>query len=109
MSTFYVLPSRHLLGRQFAEVLGVLFPGLNWPTSAWPDLAEVLGSTALSHLDVFVVFREDLPEDVAPDDALTGTCGAAVGDEVVEVLPGARLTEVNLRRWRVEAPGKAAA
>jgi hypothetical protein len=101
MSTFYVLPSRHQLGRQFAEVLGAVFPGLPWPSLTWPDLAEVLGGTALAHLDVYVVFREDLPEALTPEQALAEACGAEAGDEVVEVTAGTRLTDANIRRWRL--------
>ncbi len=109
MSTFYVLPSRHLLGRQFAQVLGTLFPGLTWPSTTWPDLAEVLGGTALAHLDVYVVYRDDLPDGVAPEEALASSCGAEPGDDVVEVLPGSTLGDVSTRRWRLPMPGQAAA
>jgi hypothetical protein len=108
MSLFYVLPSRPVLGRQFAEILGVLFPGLNWTEATWPDLAEILGSMALAHQDVFVVYREELPEGVAPAEALAAACGAELGDEVIEVLPNSRLSEVEVRRWRLEEEGKAA-
>jgi hypothetical protein len=109
MSTFFVMPSRHQLGRQFAEVLGMLFPGLNWPCSAWPDLAEVLGGTTASHLDVYVVYREDLPEGVVSPETLSGACGAEQGDEVIEVQLGTRLADLAVQRWRLEGPEKAAA
>ncbi|MBI3409474.1 MAG: hypothetical protein HY040_14120 [Planctomycetes bacterium] len=32
MSTFYVMPSRPLLGRLFGDFLSSLFPGLDWST-----------------------------------------------------------------------------
>jgi hypothetical protein len=109
MATFYVFPSRHLLGRHFAEVLGTLFPGLSWPSSAWPDLAEALGTATLSHLGVYVVYREELPDDSGVEEALASACGAEQGDDVIEVHPGSRLTDASVRRWRIEGLGKAAA
>jgi hypothetical protein len=109
MSTFYLLPSRHLLGRQFADVLGTLFSGLNWPSSSWPDLAELLGGAAVTQQDVYVVFRDDLPDGVGAEDGLSIACGAEAGDEVVEVLPGAWLGDVDVRRWRLDGQGRVAA
>src|SRR5947209_5286317 len=91
MSTFYVLPSRALLGQRVAEFLGSVFPGLDWPRTQWRDLAELLGDQALRHADVYVVYREDLPEGMPLDETLVQDCGAAAGDAVVEVALGGRL------------------
>src|SRR6267154_161538 len=62
MSTFYILPSRSLLGQRFAEFLASVFPGLDWQRPEWRDLAETLGADVLRQSDVYVVYREDLPE-----------------------------------------------
>ena len=62
MSTFYVLPSRPLLGERFAGYLQTLFPGLDWAGSAWPELAELLAAAVARHADVYVVHAEDLPD-----------------------------------------------
>jgi hypothetical protein len=100
MSTFYVLPPRPQLGRQFAAFLQTWFPGLDW-TGAWPDLAEALGATAAGRPDVYVVYREDLPEGEDPACALADGFGAAPGDEVVELLPAAGPAKVMTRRWKM--------
>ena len=42
MATFYVLPSRHLLGQRFSELLAATFPGVRDTPWDWPDLAESL-------------------------------------------------------------------
>jgi hypothetical protein len=109
MSTFYVLPSRHELGKQFAEALALVFPGLNWPSSTWSDLAETLATTTGGHIDVFVVFRDDLPDGLSAAAGLSEACGAEAGDDVVEVLPGTRLGATNVRRWRIATERTAAA
>jgi hypothetical protein len=103
MSTFYVLPPRPLLGRRFAAFLTTWFPGLDWQGSAWPDLAETLGAAAGSHPDVYVVYREDLPEGTDPARALAEGFGAEAGDEVIEILPGGGPADVTARRWRLPA------
>src|SRR5437870_1951240 len=40
MAIFYVLPSRHILGQRFSEVLTSLFPYARNTSWDWPDLAE---------------------------------------------------------------------
>lgn len=102
MSIFYVLPSRPLLGQRFAEFLQTVFPGHQWPRDQWCDLAEMLGGQVQQRADVYVVFREDVPEGVALDEAMTRDFGAAPGDEVVEVAPGGRLAVLTARRWKLE-------
>ena len=103
MSRFYLLPSRPLLGERFAGYLKDVFPGLDWPSHGWADLADSLGAVAAGRPDVFVVYREEIPEGEDPATALTDGFGAVAGDEVVEVLPGARAGELSTRRWRLGA------
>jgi hypothetical protein len=102
MSTFYVLPSRPLLGQRFAEFLQAVFPGQQWPREVWRDLAEVLGHEMTHRADTYVVFREDVPDGVALDEAMVRDFGAAPGDEVVEVALGGRLAVLTARRWKLE-------
>ena len=109
MATFYVLPSRPLVGRRVAESLGKLFPGLAWGAADWPDLAELIGATVMGRPDVYVLYREDVPDGMALGDALMQEFGAEPGDEVVEVALGARLSEVGLRRWQAGAEVRPAA
>ncbi len=98
MSTFYVLPSRSLLGQRFAEFLDTVFPGLDWQRPQWRDLAELLGANVPLQADVYVVFREDLTDNTVLDEALVRDFGAAAGDEVVEVALGGRLAVLTSRR-----------
>ena len=108
MSTFYVLPSRSLLGQRFAEFLATIFPGLDWQRAQWRDLAEVLGADVPQQSDIYVVYREDLTEGVL-DEALVRDYGAEPGDEVVEVALGGRLANLTTRRWRLGEESRHAA
>jgi hypothetical protein len=109
MSTFYVLPSRPLLGERFAEFLGSAFPGLAWPRDGWRDLAESLAAELRHRADTYVVYREDVPEGTSVGETLMRDFGAALGDEVIEVALGGRLAALATRRWRLPAgPAQAA-
>ena len=101
MSTFYLLPSRPSLGERFAGYLKTLFPGLDWGSRDWSDLADTLAAVAGTHPDVYVVYREELPEHQDPATALADGFGAVAGDEVIEVVPGKTSVELASRRWRV--------
>jgi hypothetical protein len=109
MSTFYVLPSRSLLGQRFAEFLETVFPGLDWQRPQWRDLAELLGANVPQHPDVYVVYREDLPDNALLDESLMRDFGAEAGDEVVEVALGGRLAILTARRWRLGQASRQAA
>src|SRR5262245_24373645 len=100
MATFFVLPSRPVLGQRFADFLGTIFPGLQWQRPESWDLAESLGHTALRLRDAYVVYREDVPDGESLEEALARDFGAEPGDEVVEVLPGDRFVTLTARRWR---------
>jgi len=101
MSTFYLLPSRPQVGRQFAELLSGLFPGTDWPRADWHDLAEALSTAAMSQPETYVIFAEDLPVGPSLEHGLMEYFGAEPGDEVVEVRPGQHLAEIAVQRWRV--------
>jgi hypothetical protein len=109
MATFYLLPPRPHLGKQFGELLAHLFPGLTWPDSTWNDLAEALGAAAQVNGDRYVVFAEDLPDQLPLDDALALHFGAEPGDEIYSVRAARRLGEVQARRWVFGAAAKKAA
>lgn len=103
MSIFYLMPPRPFLGDRFADFLQTLFPGLAWDSASREDLAELLGDAAAEREDVYVIYRDDFPREVAPAQALMDGFGAEPGDEVVEVRPGSRPGELTTRRWHVQA------
>ena len=100
MATFYVLPSRHLVGQRFGDFLGSMFPGLRWPKADHPELAEAMSMAALGYPDTFVVFREDIAEEDI-EASLLRDFGANAGDWVVEVHIGTRFADVWHQRWSV--------
>jgi hypothetical protein len=103
MSIFYLMPPRPFLGDRFADFLQSLFPGLAWDSTSRTNLAELLGNAAGAREGIFVIYREDLPREESPVQALMDGFGAEAGDEVVEVRPGGRPGEIITRRWRIEA------
>lgn len=100
MSLFYVLPPRPLLGDRLAQYLGSWLPGLDWDAQTRANLCEAVRAAATCRPDVFVIFREELPDGVATSEALRDGYGAEEGDEVIEVRPVAP-GEVSSRRWQV--------
>lgn len=98
MSTFYLLPPRPLLGARFADLLTAMFPGLEWSSQHWARLAEVLGNTVAEQPDVFIVYRDELPEGENVEQALAEGFGAQPGDDLIEVQPGTRLAETRTSR-----------
>ena len=101
MSTFYVLPPRPYLADHLAATAGSLFPGLAKASIPWAALADALRDAVTTDEDVFVVGREELPDGEHPLQSLRDGFGAELGDEVIEVRPGARPGELQTRRYRV--------
>src|SRR5262245_44821855 len=99
MSTFYVMPSRPLLGRLFGEFLTSFFPGLQWNEDDWPDLGEALGAAARIQPELYVLFREDLATDDDVAACLVRDFGAEPGDQIIEVE--ARSDGPSVRYWQV--------
>ncbi len=99
MATFYVLPSRHQLGQRCNEWLATLLPGVAWPRSDWPQLAELLVSAVQDRPGFFVVFREDGDDRLPLRLMLARDFGAEPGDDVVEIgMPGAGRESVAVRQ-----------
>jgi hypothetical protein len=85
MATFYLLPPRSSLEEALGEVLTRLLPGLPLPTESWDVVTDRVGSAANWPDDVFLVPRDDLPDDEPVGGALAAAYGAEPGDRVVEV------------------------
>ena len=102
MATFYVLPSRHLLGQRFSELLTSLFPDMQYTPWDWPDLAESLAGLVEAQADAHVVYREDMDEMLSAKDAVLRHFGAALDDEIIEIQFGAGLTQFLHQRWAQE-------
>lgn len=99
MSTFYVMPSRLLLGQVFGEFLASLFPGLSWNRFEWEDLGEALGTAARIQPEVYVLFREDLANEDDLPGSLERDFGAELGDQIIEVSVGEG--GPNVRHWQI--------
>ena len=104
MATFYILPPRPMVAKRFNVFLSAMFPGLHWDKRRWGDLAEAIGVAAASCPDVYVVFREDLPEQEDVEQALRFLFGAEEGDEVIDVRAEDAPDEWTSRRWRLQIP-----
>src|SRR3954447_16165636 len=85
MSTFYLLPPRPVIGDAFAAFLNQFFPGLDWNLAMRATLAAALGEAAGNHPDVYVVYKDDIPEGEPASQVLAEAFGAEPGDEVVEL------------------------
>jgi hypothetical protein len=96
MSTFYLLPPRRVVAKYLTAALGIPVDFAEDNAPLWNEAAETL-SRAVEATGAFVVYREDLPAGENPARALADGFGAEVGDEVIEVQPGAGPA----RRWRV--------
>jgi hypothetical protein len=101
MSTFYLLPPRPVVGERFATYLGTLFPGLDWGTTRWSELGDVIGAVVADRPDTYVVYREELAPGADLPQALRDGFGAEPGDEVVELRAGLKPGELSARRWQV--------
>lgn len=102
MATFYVLPSRQMLGQRFSDILASLFPGTKHTLSDWPELAAAIASMVEGQGSACVVYREDMDDALSVRDTLVRYFGAALDDEIVEVHFGAGLHQVMYQRWATE-------
>jgi hypothetical protein len=105
VSTFYLLPSRPVVGQRFARYLGRLFPGLEWAAADWNELGDLLVALVARRPDVFVIYGEELPSGADPARALAEAFGAEAGDVVVEIQPAADASHIATRTWELD-PGR---
>ena len=108
MATFYVMPSRHLVGQRYADLLTSLFPGTHFPAWDWTDLAESLAAT-IAGQGMYVVHREELDDELSVRDALLRDFGAGLDDDIIEVQFGPGLCQFLHEPWAKESLQKAAA
>lgn len=103
MATFYVLPSRPVLGGRLASFLRDLLPDVDLTICQAADLIDDLISSTIESRDVFVVFSDELPDGIAVEDALAAGFGAEPGDEIVEIRLGSLGCAAPIRRRLLEA------
>jgi hypothetical protein len=108
MATFYVLPSRLVLGQRFGDLLTALFPGIQYTQWDWPELAESLANLVEGDKSSYIVYREDLDEQLGVKDALMRDFGAALDDAIVEIQFGKGLHQFLHERWSTESTREAA-
>ncbi len=103
MATFYIFPSRHLLGQRFSVALASLFPGKRHSPWDWPDLAESLSALVTAQGNACVVYREDIDESLNLRDALTLHFGASADDEIIEVHFPLGMTKAHYQHWETSS------
>ena len=101
MAVFYLLPPRSLLAQHFVNYLQTIFPGLDWDAGTKSNLTEALESAATCHPDIFVIYREEMPEEESTFQALVDAFGAEDGDEVIDIRAGADEGELVTQRWSI--------
>ncbi|HLW64944.1 MAG TPA: hypothetical protein VKS79_06445 [Gemmataceae bacterium] len=102
MARFYLLPPRSVVADCMARSLRVSLPGLPIRVQTVEDLLDVLQSSYDEEAEVFVLFREEIPDGVNLELVLEDAFGAEFGDEITEL----RLTgngQLAARTWRFEA------
>lgn len=99
MATFYVLPSRHLLGQRFSEMLTSLFAGMRYTPWDWSDVAESLAGMVEAQGNAHVVYREDFDEHLSVKDSLLRHFGADLNDEIIEIQFGPGLNQFLHQHW----------
>jgi len=100
MATFYLLPPRPILEESFGRFLNTWLPGLRGSVVSGAELAGLLQEHLADRSDVFVVFREDLPEGADAEEGLRDGYGADLGDDIVELRLAAGERVVS-RSWRL--------
>ncbi|MBA2224993.1 hypothetical protein [Thermogemmata fonticola] len=100
MATFYLLPPRACLEEALAQLLHRFLPGLPLPEEGWELVVDRLATAAHWPADVFLVPRDDLPEEEPLSEALIAAFGAEPGDQIVEVPLHNGLP----RSWTLTAP-----
>jgi hypothetical protein len=98
MAKFYLLPPRPVLGDAFARFLREWLPGLPAFSDQSTSLTDAIQLVACQDPDVFLIFREDLPEGESPERSLADGYGAEPGDEVIELRLGGS-GDVRARSW----------
>jgi hypothetical protein len=85
MATFYLLPSRIEMRREWGKLFRHWFPGLPEPGPEFPDLvAQIVAPQP----GIRVVFADDLPDHGHIWEALVDGFGACPGDQMIDVRSG---------------------
>ena len=101
MARFYLLPPRSIVAECMARSLRLSLPSLPLPVHTVEDLLDVLQSSCEEEDEVFVLFREELPDGPDLEQALADGFGAEFGDEVTELRFTAN-GQLTARSWRLD-------
>ena len=101
MAVFYILPPRPLFGEYLKRLLQPYLPGLTLDRTSCVELFEAIASASLESNDIFLVHRDDLPDDSSIQSNLIDGYGADPGDKIIQVGIGSspnepRITMINL-------------
>jgi hypothetical protein len=102
MATFYVLPPRPLVASVLTKPLQDLLPGYPGIDALRAELLEALATSLSGHPDVYLVHREELPDEELCR-ALPAGLGAEPGDTVIEVSLLRAPDQWTARQWQIRA------
>ena len=85
MATFYVLPARPLFEQMIDRLLAEWLPTVPGPVIPAEELTDLVRANAERKADIFIVYRDELPEGVNVIDGLRDAFGAENGDDITEL------------------------
>ena len=103
MSVFYVLPPRPVLGDCLARLLRLYVPGATISPDSCAEMVAALVSESPEGDELYVVHREDLPENEDVSGSLREGFGAETGDQIVEVSISLKPDEPQVNIWTLAA------
>ncbi len=85
MATFYVLPARPLVEQMMDRMLAECLPTLPSPLIPLDQFTDLVRDHAERKPNIFVVYRDELPEGTDILEGLRDAFGAESGDDVIEL------------------------
>lgn len=85
MATFYVLPARPLFEQMMDRLLAEWLPTVPGPILPAEELTDLVRTHVERKAEIFIVYRDELPEGVDLIDGLRDAFGAENGDDIIEL------------------------